>query len=147
MSDRRPWRGCRAKNIAGVKDATASLVRGLAATRLASATTSAVLGRETRPCSGYMAHGGHRLHLGGVECRHPACSRISRGLAEGRSRHRSEVARQANAAAHQSFHRFNLSPVKYALSLLGKIDDLRLPMVPVSSFRRGGAPWCTEGDY
>ena len=92
------------KNIAGVKDATASMVR--------VSQQRAALGADFNQLSGEDAtalgvHGAGRpwLHLGDVQRRAAAVRRFHDGLAEGRLRDGAEAARQADAAAHQSVHR------------------------------------------
>jgi len=92
------------KNIAGVKDATASMVR-VSQQRAKLGEDFNQLSGEDATVLGYMAHGRPRLHFRDLQRRAAAVLRISRGLAEGRCRHGAQAARQADAAAYQSLHR------------------------------------------
>jgi len=79
------------KNIAGVKDATASMVR--------VSQQRAAMGEDFKPAIGRgrhraWLHGAWRpwLYLGHVECRAAVVLGISPGVAEGRRRHRAQAA-------------------------------------------------------
>ena len=120
------------KNIAGVKDATANMVR--------VSQQRAAMGAGLQPAVGRgrhlpRLHGAWRprLHLGDLERGAAAVRRIPGRVSEGRLRHRAQAAGQADAAAQHLFVETNPAPAKYALSVLGKCaDTVRLPMVPLS---------------
>ena len=120
------------KNIAGVKDATASMVR-VSQQRAALGEDFNQLSGEDATVLGYMAAWRSRLHLGHIERRAKAVLRISRGLAEGRLSTALKLHDKLMPLHTNLFIESNPAPVKYAPSLLGRIDEkLRLPMVPVS---------------
>jgi len=105
------------KNIAGVKDATASMVR-VSQQRAAMGEDFNQLSGEDATILGYMAHGGH------------GCISVTSNVAP---RLCAELHDKLMPLHTNLFIESNPAPVKYALSLLGKMDEkLRLPMVPVS---------------
>src|SRR5436305_10197909 len=120
------------KNIAGVKDATASMVR-VSQQRARLGEEFNQLSGEDATVLGYMAHGGH----GGISVTSNIAPRLcSECHLAG---HRGDI--KAAIKLHDKlmplhnnlFIESNPAPVKYALSLLGKMDEkLRLPMVPVT---------------
>jgi len=120
------------KNIAGVKDATASMVR-VSQQRATLGEDFNQLSGEDATVLGYMAHGGHGCISVTSNVAPRLCSEFhvawQRGdLATALKLHDKLMPLHTNL-----FIESNPSPVKYALSLLGKIDEtLRLPMVPVS---------------
>ncbi len=79
------------KNIAGVKDATASMVR-VSQQRAAMGEDFNQLSGEDATILGYMAHGGHGCISVDVKHRAAAVFGIPDGMAEGRSRHRAQAA-------------------------------------------------------
>jgi len=94
------------KNIAGVKDAT-------------------VLG--------YMAHGGHGCISVTANVAPRLCSEFHVAWQNGDLKTALKLHDKLMPLHNNLFIESNPAPVKYALSLLGKIDEkLRLPMVPVS---------------
>src|ERR1700678_4318351 len=120
------------KNIAGVKDATASMVR-VSQQRAALGADFNQLSGEDATVLGYMAHGGHGCisvtsHVAPrLLCRFPSAWQKG-DVAAALKVHDKLMPLHTNL-----FIESNPSPVKYALSLLGKMDEtLRLPMVPVS---------------
>jgi 4-hydroxy-tetrahydrodipicolinate synthase len=120
------------RNIAGVKDATANLAR-VSQQRAALGPEFNQLSGEDATALGFMAHGGH------------GCISVTSNVAPRLcAEFQSACLRGDYAAAltlqdklmplHQSlFIETSPSPVKYALSVLGKCDDtVRLPMVALS---------------
>jgi 4-hydroxy-tetrahydrodipicolinate synthase len=120
------------KNIAGVKDATASMVR--------VSQQRAVLGEEFNQLSGedatvmgYMAHGGHGCISVTSNVAPRLCSEFHLAWQRGDHAAALKVHDKLMPLHLNLFIESNPSPVKYALSLLGKMDEtLRLPMVPVT---------------
>src|SRR6202166_661012 len=120
------------KNIAGVKDATASMVR--------VSQQRAVLGEEFNQMSGedatalgFMAHGGHGCISVTANVAPRLCSEFHLAWQKGDVATALKLHDKLMPLHINLFIESNPSPVKYALSLLGKIDEtLRLPMVPVS---------------
>ena len=92
------------KNIAGVKDATANVVR---VSQQRAAMGAGVQPAVRRGRHRARLHGAWRprLHLGDVERGAAALRRISGRLPEGRLCGRAEGAGQADAAAHSAVHR------------------------------------------
>ena len=127
------------KNIAGVKDATASMVR--------VSQQRARDGRGLQPALGRgrhhpRLHGPWRpwLHLGHVERRAAAVRGIPCAWQKGDVATALKLHDKLMPLHTNLFIETNPAPVKYAMSLLGKMDEkLRLPMVPVSEPTRGGA--------
>jgi 4-hydroxy-tetrahydrodipicolinate synthase len=120
------------RNIAGVKDATANMVR-ISQQRAALGPDFTQLSGEDATALGFMAHGGH------------GCISVTSNVAPRLcAEFQGACLRRDYAAAlglqdklmplHQNlFVETNPSPAKYALSLLGKCaDTVRLPMVTLS---------------
>ena len=120
------------KNISGVKDATANVLR-VSQQRAAMGEDFNQLSGEDGTCLGFMAHGGHgcisvtsnvaprlcaEFQAACLKCDYSAALKIQDKL----------------LPLHQNlFVETNPSPAKYALSLLGKCtDSVRLPMVLLS---------------
>src|SRR6201987_2421374 len=126
------------KNIAGVKDATASMVR-VSQQRAAMGEEFNQLSGEDATVLGYMAHGGHGCISVTSNVAPRLCSEFY--MAWQRGDHATALKLQDKLMPLHTnlFVETSPAPVKYALSLLGKIDEkLRLPMVPVSEPTRGG---------
>jgi 4-hydroxy-tetrahydrodipicolinate synthase len=116
------------KNIAGVKDATASMVR-VSQQRAAMGEDFNQLSGEDATVLGYMAHGGHGCISVTSNVAPRLCSEFHVAWQKGDLK----TALKLMPLHTNLFIESNPAPVKYALSLLGKIDEkLRLPMVPVS---------------
>jgi 4-hydroxy-tetrahydrodipicolinate synthase len=120
------------KNIAGVKDATANVVR-VSQQRAAMGEDFNQLSGEDATALGFMAHGGHGCisvtsNVAPRLCAEfqSACLRGDYGAALG--------LQDKLLPLHTAlFIETSPAPVKYALSVLGKCaDTLRLPMVPVA---------------
>jgi len=120
------------KNIAGVKDATANVVR-VSQQRAAMGPDFNQLSGEDATALGFMAHGGHGCISVTSNVAPRLCSEFQAACLRGDF---------ATALSHQDklmplhtalFIETNPSPAKYALSVLGKCrDTVRLPMVPVN---------------
>ena len=120
------------KNIAGVKDATASMVR-VSQQRAAMGEDFNQLSGEDATIIGYMAHGGHGCISVTSNVAPRLCAEFQSACL--RSDYATAVQLQDKLLPlHQHlFIETNPSPAKYALSLLGKCsDDVRLPMVPLA---------------
>jgi 4-hydroxy-tetrahydrodipicolinate synthase len=120
------------KNIAGVKDATASMVR-VSQQRAALGEDFNQLSGEDATVLGYMAHGGHGCISVTSNVAPRLCSEFHLAWQRGDVATALKVHDKLMPLHTNLFIESNPSPVKYALSLLGKMDEtLRLPMVPVS---------------
>ncbi|WP_321340052.1 4-hydroxy-tetrahydrodipicolinate synthase [Breoghania sp.] len=120
------------KNIAGVKDATANITR-VSDQREAMGAGFNQLSGEDATALAFMAHGGHGCISVTANVAPKLCSEFQEACMSGD---------YATALTYQDrlmpLHRAmflepNPGGAKYALSLLGKLDDeLRLPLIPVS---------------
>ena len=120
------------KNIAGVKDATASMVR-VSQQRAAMSEDFNQLSGEDATVLGYMAHGGHGCISVTANVAPRLCSEFHVAWQKGDVATALKLHDKLMPLHTNLFIESNPSPVKYALSLLGKIEErLRLPMVPVS---------------
>src|SRR3984885_7282907 len=120
------------KNIAGVKDATANVVR-VSQQRAAMGPDFNQLSGEDATVIGYMAHGGHGCISVTSNVAPRLCSEFHLAWQKGDAKAALAVHDKLMPLHTNLFIESNPSPVKYALSLLGKMDEtLRLPMVPVS---------------
>ena len=91
------------KNIAGVKDATASMVR-VSQQRAAMGEDFNQLSGEDATVIGYMAHGGHGCISVTSNVAPRLCSEFQTAWQKGDVTHRAEDPRQADAAAQQPVH-------------------------------------------
>jgi len=120
------------RNIAGVKDATASMVR-VSQQRAALGTDFNPLSGEDATVLGYMAHGGHGCISVTSNVAPRLCSEFHLAWQRGDTAAALAVHDKLMPLHTNLFIESNPAPIKYALSLLGKMDEtLRLPMVPVS---------------
>jgi 4-hydroxy-tetrahydrodipicolinate synthase len=120
------------KNIAGVKDATASMVR-VSQQRAAMGEDFNQLSGEDATVLGYMAHGGHGCISVTANVAPRLCSEFHVAWQKGDVATALKLHDKLMPLHTHLFMESNPSPVKYAMSLLGKMDEkLRLPMVPVS---------------
>ena len=120
------------KNIAGVKDATASMVR-VSQQRAAMGEDFNQLSGEDATVIGYMAHGGHGCISVTSNVAPRLCSEFHTAWQKGDVATALKIHDKLMPLHTNLFIESNPAPVKYALSLLGKIEErLRLPMVPVS---------------
>ncbi len=120
------------KNIAGVKDATASMVR-VSQQRAALGEDFNQLSGEDATVLGYMAHGGHGCISVTSNVAPRLCAEFQQAWQRGDSAAALAAYDKLMPLHTNLFLESNPAPIKYALSLLGKMDEtLRLPMVPVS---------------
>jgi 4-hydroxy-tetrahydrodipicolinate synthase len=123
---------CELKNIAGVKDATSSMVR-VSQQRAALGAQFNQLSGEDATALGFMAHGGH------------GCISVTSNVAPRLCAQFQSACRRGDYGAalnlqdklmplHQNlFIETNPAPAKYALSVLGKCaETVRLPLVTLS---------------
>ena len=124
------------KNIAGVKDATASMVR-VSQQRAAMGEDFNQLSGEDATIIGYMAHGGHGCISVTSNVAPRLCSEFQTAWQKGDVTTALKIHDKLMPLHTNLFIESNPAPVKYAMSLLGKLDEkLRLPMVPVSESTR-----------
>src|SRR6266852_525578 len=120
------------KNIAGVKDATASMVR-VSQQRAAMGEDFNQLSGEDATVLGYMAHGGHGCISVTSNVAPRLCAEFQGACLRGDYGTALKLQDKLMPLHQNLFVETNPSPAKYALSVLGKIEEtLRLPMVPVS---------------
>ena len=120
------------ENIAGVKDATASMAR-VSLQRAAMGEEFNQLSGEDVTALGFNAHGGHGCISVTSNVAPRLCAEFQAACLKGDY----AAARKHQAKLlplHQAlFVETSPSPIKYALSVLGKCaDTVRLPLVPVS---------------
>ena len=92
------------KNIAGVKDATANMVR-VSQQRAAMGADFIQLSGEDVTALGFMAHGGHGCISVTSNVAPRLCAEFQSACLRGRLRHRAQAAGQADAAAHGAVRR------------------------------------------
>src|ERR1700751_1926076 len=120
------------KKVEGVKDATASMVR-VSQQRAAMGEDFNQLSGEDATVLGYMAHGGHGCISVTSNFATRLCSEFHAAWQKGDVTTALKIHDKLMPLHMNLFIESNPAPVKYALSLLGKIDEkLRLPMVPGS---------------
>jgi 4-hydroxy-tetrahydrodipicolinate synthase len=120
------------KNIAGVKDATANIVR-VSQQRAAMGEDFNQLSGEDATVLGYMAHGGHGCISVTSNVAPRLCSEFHAAVMRGDYASALKVHDKLMPLHVNLFMEPSPAPVKYALSLLGKMSEkLRLPMVPAS---------------
>jgi len=120
------------KNIAGVKDATANMVR-VSQQRAALGEGFNQLSGEDGTALGFNAHGGHGCISVTSNVAPRLCAEFQSACQRGDFGEALKLQDKLMPLHTNLFLETNPSPVKYALSLLGKIaPDVRLPMVPVS---------------
>ncbi|MCJ8141571.1 4-hydroxy-tetrahydrodipicolinate synthase [Ancylobacter sp. A5.8] len=120
------------KNITGVKDATANLVR-VSQQRQAMGPGFNQLSGEDPTALAFMAHGGDGCISVASNVAPKLCSDLLNACIAGDYAKALELQDRLFPLFQALFVETNPSPTKYALSVLGKIkDEARLPMVPVS---------------
>jgi 4-hydroxy-tetrahydrodipicolinate synthase len=120
------------KNIAGVKDATANMVR-VSAQRAAMGPDFTQLSGEDATALGFMAHGGHGCISVTSNVAPRLCAEFQAACLKGDYAAALSVQDKLMPLHTALFVETNPSPTKYALSVLGRCsEDVRLPMVPVS---------------
>ena len=120
------------KNIAGVKDATANMTR-VSQQRAAMGEDFNQLSGEDITALGFNAHGGHGCISVTSNVAPRLCSEFQAACRRGDYASALKLQDKLAPLHINLFVETSPSPVKYALSLLGKCaDTVRLPMVPVS---------------
>src|ERR1700750_2910839 len=124
------------KNIAGVKDATANMVR-VSQQRSELGPDFNQLSGEDATALGFMAHGGHGCISVTSNVAPRLCAEFQEFCLKGDYASALTVQDKLMPLHTALFVETNPAPAKYALSLLGKCTDtVRLPMVPVSEKTR-----------
>src|SRR3984957_3443240 len=119
------------QNIAGVKDATANVIR-VSQQRLAMGPGLTQLSGEDASALGFMAHGGHGCISVTSNVAPRLCAEFQGACLRGDFAAALRLQDKLMPLHQTLFIETSPAPVKYALSLLGKIaDKLRLPMVPI----------------
>jgi 4-hydroxy-tetrahydrodipicolinate synthase len=120
------------KNIAGVKDATANVLR-VSQQRAAMGADFNQLSGEDGTAIGFMAHGGHGCISVTSNVAPRLCSEFQNACLKGDYATALKLQDKLLPLHTNLFLETNPAPTKYALSLLGKCaETVRLPMVPVS---------------
>ena len=124
------------KNIAGVKDATANVVR-VSQQRAAMGADFNQLSGEDASALGFMAHGGHGCISVTSNVAPRLCAEFQNFCLQGDYAGALEVQDKLMPLHTALFIETNPAPAKYALSLLGKCaETVRLPMVTVAEKTR-----------
>src|SRR6202521_3084163 len=119
-------------NIAGVKDATANMVR-VSQQRAALGPDFNQLSGEDATALGFMAHGGHGCISGTADVVPRVCAQFQSACLRGDCGPALKLQHQLMPLHQNLFMETNPAPAKYALSMLGKCaDSVRLPMVTLS---------------
>jgi 4-hydroxy-tetrahydrodipicolinate synthase len=119
-------------NVAGVKDATANVVR-VSQQRAAMGEDFNQLSGEDATALGFMAHGGHGCISVTANVAPRLCAEFQGACLRGDYRAALLIQDQLMPLHTALFLETNPSPAKYALSVLGRCDDtVRLPMVPLA---------------
>jgi 4-hydroxy-tetrahydrodipicolinate synthase len=120
------------KNIAGVKDATANVLR-VSDQRAAMGEGFNQLSGEDGTALGFMAHGGHGCISVTSNVAPRLCAEFQAACLKGDYSAALKLQDKLLPLHHNLFIETNPAPAKYALSVLGKCaDTVRLPMVPLS---------------
>jgi 4-hydroxy-tetrahydrodipicolinate synthase len=120
------------KNIAGVKDATANVIR-VSQQRAALGPTFNQLSGEDASALGFMAHGGHGCISVTSNVAPRLCAEFQAACLKGDYAAALKLQDKLMPLHTALFVETNPAPAKYALSVLGKCaDTLRLPMVPLT---------------
>ena len=124
------------KNIAGVKDATANVVR-VSQQRAAMGPDFNQLSGEDATALGFMAHGGHGCISVTSNVAPRLCAEFQDSCLKGDYANALKVQDKLIPLHTALFIETNPAPAKYALSLLGKCAEaVRLPMVAVADKTR-----------
>jgi 4-hydroxy-tetrahydrodipicolinate synthase len=120
------------ENIAGVKDATANMVR-VSQQRAAMGEGFNQLSGEDATALGFMAHGGHGCISVTSNVAPRLCAEFQGACLRGDYASALKLQDKLMPLHQNLFIETSPAPVKYALSLIGKIaETVRLPMVPLS---------------
>jgi 4-hydroxy-tetrahydrodipicolinate synthase len=124
------------KNIAGVKDATANLAR-VSQQRAAMGEGFIQLSGEDATALGFMAHGGHGCISVTSNVAPRLCAEFQASCLKGDYAGALAIQDKLMPLHSALFIETSPSPIKYALSLIGKCAEIvRLPMVPVAQKTR-----------
>ena len=124
------------KNIAGVKDATANVVR-VSQQRAAMGPDFNQLSGEDATALGFMAHGGHGCISVTSNVAPRLCAEFQDSCLKGDYASALKVQDKLMPLHTALFIETNPAPAKYALSVLGKCaETVRLPMVTVAEKTR-----------
>jgi 4-hydroxy-tetrahydrodipicolinate synthase len=124
------------KNIAGVKDATANMARA-SMQRQVMGQDFIQLSGEDATALGFMAHGGHGCISVTSNVAPRLCAEMQSACLNGDYASALKVQDRLMPLHTSLFLETNPSPVKYAASVLGLMEDtVRLPMIPVSDDTR-----------
>jgi 4-hydroxy-tetrahydrodipicolinate synthase len=124
------------KNIAGVKDATANVVR-VSQQRAAIGPDFNQLSGEDATALGFMAHGGHGCISVTSNVAPRLCAEFQGCCLKHDYAGALELQDKLMPLHTALFIETNPAPIKYALALLGKCaDTVRLPMVPLAEKTR-----------
>ena len=119
------------EHVAGVKDATANVVR-VSLQRAAMGADFNQLSGEDASALGFMAHGGHGCISVTANVAPRLCAEFQDACLKGEYAAALQLQDKLMPLHTALFIETSPAPVKYALSVLGKCSDtLRLPMVPV----------------
>jgi 4-hydroxy-tetrahydrodipicolinate synthase len=125
------------KNIAGVKDATANMVR-VSQQRAAMGEDFNQMSGEDGTALGFMAHGGHGCISVTSNVAPRLCAEFQNACLKGDYAGALKLQDKLMPLHQNLFIETNPAPAKYALSVLGKCDEtVRLPMVPLSEASKG----------
>ena len=120
------------ENIAGVKDATANVVR-VSQQRAAMGTGFNQLSGEDATALGFMAHGGHGCISVTSNLAPRLCAEFQHACLNGDYATALSLQDKLMPLHSALFIETSPAPAKYALSVLGKCaETVRLPMVPVA---------------
>jgi 4-hydroxy-tetrahydrodipicolinate synthase len=120
------------KNVAGVKDATANVLR-VSQQRAAMGEDFKQLSGEDATALGFMAHGGHGCISVTSNVAPRLCAEFQAACLKGDYGAALKLQDKLLPLHQNLFIETNPAPAKYALSVLGKCaDTVRLPMVPLS---------------
>jgi 4-hydroxy-tetrahydrodipicolinate synthase len=123
-------------NIAGVKDATANVIR-VSQQRQAMGAGFNQLSGEDASALGFMAHGGHGCISVTSNVAPRLCAEFQGACLKGDYAGALALQDKLMPLHTALFLETNPAPAKYALSILGKCDEtVRLPMVPVAASTR-----------
>jgi len=123
-------------NIAGVKDATANVIR-VSQQRQAMGAGFNQLSGEDASALGFMAHGGHGCISVTSNVAPRLCAEFQGACLKGDYAGALAIQDKLMPLHTALFLETNPAPAKYALSILGKCDEtVRLPMVPVAESTR-----------
>jgi len=119
------------KNIAGVKDATANVVR-VSQQRAAMGDGFNQLSGEDATALGFMAHGGHGCISVTSNVAPRLCAEFQSACLRGDYAAALQLQDKLLPLHQNLFIETNPAPAKYALAILGKVaDTVRLPLVPL----------------